>query len=317
MSRNFGNSNLDGRSSNNTRKIAILILAALLLLVGVAAAIIIPSIEASRKPPPRPQKANQIFLDPEPDVRMIGILIPNRRIEPGIQVTADMFRVETIGEDKVPARAVNNFSQIEGYYIKSELTPDNPINLDAFTTVAPASQITAKIKKGFRAVTISVDERSSVEGWARPGARVDVTWNTVVKGEASLIKLVTNAEVLSAQRQTANDQAKAQEIASQNTDESKEANGQPPVPSTVTLLVDEYDADKIQFAAVGGSLSLQLRNENDSSASKDTGPMDINKILGSKEGDANPKIGEVSSKGADGREVILCLYKNGEVKPCT
>ena len=87
---------------------------------------------------------------------------------------------------------------------------------------------------------------SSVEGWARAGAFVDVVWNSVINGKPAATVIIQNAKILSAERQI----------------EANPQEGQAPVPSTVTLLVLADDATKIHLAETTGKLSLQLRGDD-------------------------------------------------------
>ncbi|WKZ56432.1 MAG: Flp pilus assembly protein CpaB [Bdellovibrionota bacterium] len=187
-----------------------------------------------------------VVVQKEEDIRMVDVLVPVQDIDPGQALEPGMFRRESRPQIAVDSRAIKDFEEITGYYARSLIVKGQPLQKDYITTVRPVNNVTAKIPPGFRAVTISVDARSSVEGWARPGARVDVVWASKLKGQAGVTVIVQNAEVLSAERNT----------------ENKAQPGMP-VPSTVTLLVSAEDAAKIQLAVTTGSLNLTLRGDND------------------------------------------------------
>ena len=113
-----------------------------------------------------------------------------------------------------------------------------------------------------------MNETTSVEGWARPGANVDVLWMSRFGDREGLKTIVENAKVLSAERQI--------DSTSNNIT----------VPSTVTLLVTAQDAAKIQLASTTGTLSLLLRGDTDTSSSTLSSPITVEDLLGKeKKGD--------------------------------
>jgi Flp pilus assembly protein CpaB len=102
-------------------------------------------------------------------------------------------------------------------------------------------------------VTISVNAESAVEGWVRPGVRVDLVWTTSHVGKLIATTLVENALVLSAERSV-------QKIAA----DTRVAPAPQGLPSHVTLLVTVKDSQKIHLARRSpGSMSLSLRGDAD------------------------------------------------------
>ena len=170
-----------------------------------------------------------------------------------------------------------------------------PIHRDLVTTIRPANELTANIPEGYRAVTIRVDARTSVEGFTRPGARVDVYWTSTVKGKPTNRVIVQNAKVLSAERQT-------------------DSNSKPgaPVPSTVTLLVSARDAAKINLATTTGSIGLSLRGDTDSGRGEAVDSVSINDLYDADVG-ADPQKSKEGSVTIGGKKYNL--LRNGEMVP--
>lgn len=204
-----------------------------------------------------------IETEKEAPVRMVDVLVPVREIEAGKPLEASMFRRESRPQVGVSPRVVRDFEEIQGLYARSLIIPGQPLHRDLITTVRPTNAITANIPEGHRAVTISVDARSAVEGWVRPGARVDVAWASSIRGRPGVTIIVQNALVLSAER---------------NPDPKVQAGA--PVPSTVTLLVTADDAAKINLASTTGSLTLQLRGDNDPGRGRQGGSITIDDLYG-------------------------------------
>ncbi|NMC61904.1 MAG: Flp pilus assembly protein CpaB [SAR324 cluster bacterium] len=143
---------------------------------------------------------------------------------------------------------IRDLSSIRNQYASTQLSADTVVLKEQLSTTSPINVITSRIPEGFRAVSIPVDAESGVEGWARPGARVDVVWSTEHRGRKLVTTIVENAEVLSAERSTETDTATQM--------------GQP-LPSHITLLVSLKDAQRIHLAKASGALSLNLRGDTD------------------------------------------------------
>jgi Flp pilus assembly protein CpaB len=208
-------------------------------------------------------EARVVVVKQEPPVEMVDVLIPLRKIEVGIGLEPSMFRKEMRPQVGVSGRSVGSFEQIRGKYARALIVPGQPLHEDFLTDVRPGSVITTRIPEGFRAVTIRVDVRSSVEGWTSAGSRVDVHWLTNISGEPAVVTIVENAEVLSAERQT---------------DSAKLAVGT--VPSTVTLLVSADDSKRIQLGSNTGSLTLSLRGDFDSGKGSSSASLTRQDLLG-------------------------------------
>ncbi|MCB0336449.1 MAG: Flp pilus assembly protein CpaB, partial [Bdellovibrionales bacterium] len=121
------------------------------------------------------------------------------------------------------------------------------------------------------AVTIEIDSQSSVEGWARPGTKVDVTLTYMSNQELTSKVIVQNARVLSYGGD-----------ATLVTDHFGSLNRKSVKPgSTITLEVSPGDALKIQTSKQLGSLSLLMRAPEDDKAAAVT-EVDRNLIDGAK-----------------------------------
>lgn len=193
------------------------------------------------------------------------VLVPIESIKPGKKLTSTMFNVEARDVRGVERKVVHDMSEVENLYSTVLIVAGMPVMLDQVSSVAPVNAITASIPEGYRAVAIPINAETGVEGWVRPGAKVDVVWISQHRGRPLVSTIVENAEVLSAER-------------------SVERNPNPnaagkPVPSHVTLLLSVKDAQKIQLAKTTGSLSLSLRGDEDTNQVSGTGTMTIDKLL--------------------------------------
>ncbi len=135
---------------------------------------------------------------------------------------------------------------------------------DIAQTFTRASGVTAKIKKNFRAVSISVDSISSVNNLIRPGDNVDVIGTfrfPEMRGDNSLdtltLTILQNVRVLATGAQWETNYGLS--------DGGSARSGY----STVTLELTPKEVEMIIFASQKGKLTLSLRNYEESSFTQD------------------------------------------------
>lgn len=169
----------------------------------------------------------------KPLVNEIDIVVPKGRIEEGVRLDASMFTTVAIEQDKVPLAAVrkNDMNQIIGKFSTQPLAPNVPLNFD---NISSFRELGACLPAGYRAVKITVDSHSGVEGFAKPNSRADVLWTFTQDGQQKITVIASFLKVISI-------------------GEFKAANV-----NTITLAATEKDAKKIELAKTLGTLSLSL-----------------------------------------------------------
>lgn len=129
--------------------------------------------------------------------------------------------------------------------------------------VAPEGSLTGvigRIPEGMRALTVKVDEVSSVAGFIRPGSKVDIllagaenpSEGSKEKGSKIILQ---NVQVLAAGQRTT----------------QLEGKDKPQVINTVTLLLSPQEAEKVALATKMGTLLLTLRAGKDIASVKTRG----------------------------------------------
>lgn len=189
-----------------------------------------------------------VVVEKEAPVEMADVLVPIADIEQGKKLEPVMFRLEKRPKLAISQTSLKSFEEIKNQYARSIIPANQTMAREFLTSIRPSNPVIANIPAGFRAVTISVNATTAVEGWATAGAMVDVQWIADITGKRTATIIVENAKILSAERQTEGAQQQGQ--------------GQP-IPTTVTLLVSERDAQKITLATTSGSIILHLRGAND------------------------------------------------------
>ena len=157
--------------------------------------------------------------------------------------------------DQVPEGAVREAENIREMYAKANLPANQPILRSGISATLPSYGIMESLPPGHRAASIDVDATSGVEGWATPGAHVDVLL-TYIERETGLNTtrvVVEDAIVLSFDGST-----------KVNKSEKDLINGRSAISgSTVTLMVSLEDSLELQTARAMGKINLVLRNVND------------------------------------------------------
>ena len=155
---------------------------------------------------------------------------------------------------------VTELSELTSKRAALRIAAFSPIPKSAVTSKAHGqNSVIQQIPEGMRAVGIRVDSESAVEGWARPGSRVDVIvlYEQTTESKKVAAKVIAeNIVVLSAGG------AKHGEIASSLSTSAR-------IPKTVTLLVSQRDALEIKTASSMGRLTLSLRGASDVIPTKD------------------------------------------------
>lgn len=254
-------------------------------------------ISSNDKPEPA---AKYVEVVKDAPIDMVEVLVPIQSIESGRPLEPALFRKETKPKLGLSPRVVKDFEEIRGYYARTLIVAEQPLHSDYITKVRPISPIIQQIPEGYRAVTIRVDQVTGVEGWAQPGAQVDVMWSSKVNGKASITVIVENAKVLSAERVT-------------------QADSKPgmPIPSTITLLVSTEDSKRIQLATTAGTIFLTLRGEIGNSKGGLGGTITTDDLLN--RNGAEPKgpncTGRLRTCGRDGKCETLCIKSDGTMVP--
>jgi len=297
MSRQFGGF---GHARQQERARLLIILGGFLLIIVAGGSFYLISGPSPLKPAP---EATVVVQKPQPQLKTVNVIIPLQKIESGTELQPVLFRLEQRPELGLSSRAVKGFDDIKGCYSRSVILPGEPLIADLITPVRPTNALTANIPPGMRAVTISVNATSSVEGWALPGAKVDVVWASRIRGQPGVTVIVQNAKILSAERQL-------------------DPNSKPgaPTPNTVTLLVSADDSTRIQLAMTTGSLSLSLRGDGDPGAGTNGGSITVDQLLG---GNSQPALNNrgthavtIKVKGKDGKdEEMVFDQQTGKLLP--
>jgi Flp pilus assembly protein CpaB len=163
-------------------------------------------------------------------------------------------------------------------YASKLIQPNMPVSDEDISINPPLSSI--QIPAGFRLITILLDNQSGVDGFAKPGSRVDVNWTFVQDGKKKLASpLVKFVKVISVGGAT-DQNAKEQRV------EIKEKQK-----ITVSLLMSETQSQFIEVAKGSGTLSLVLVGGSEAPEDLDAPPkiIDMDMIISDKKPEVEPE----------------------------
>lgn len=260
----------------------------------VAASLIggIALIYFSGEPNP-PAASRPVVVERGPEIAMVDVLVPIRDIESGQGLSPRLFRKESRPKVGVSHGALRSFEELKNQYARTLLLEGQPVTRRALSPNKPPSELTPLIPEGYRAVSIRVNEITSVEGWARAESRVDLHWLRTGGGGASVRPIVQNVKVLSAERQI-------------------NANAPPgaPAPGTVTLLVTAEDSPRVTLAQATGQITMVLRGDLDVAATKDS-ELTINDLREGAPAKRTPSCeGKITIGG-----LKYCIGPRGQMQP--
>jgi Flp pilus assembly protein CpaB len=288
----------------DTHKTKVLWIGAFLVAtLAIVAVLIVVIWQTSDDPSNAIASTNLGAQDPSADATRIPVAFARVRIEEGTRLELHMFEQTPMDADKTPIAVIRwqDLNSVIGMYATRRINVDMPLVREDISQDAPLSSI--KIPPGFRAVSILVDSRSRVEGFAKPGSRVDILWAYLQDGQQKVATIVRFVKVLSVAGATKAD------------GDSTQVEGE----TTVTLLVSEKDAKKIELARTLGTISLSLVGDQEQGASStEPDAITLNDLIGRpamQEATEEPNDGEMFTVDPrTGREIRYVLRRGKWVR---
>ena len=169
------------------------------------------------------------------------------------KLTAAQMKAQHVDSNYMPSP-----KQIIGRVLRDGLKEGSTFDTPDFYPEGTGPGVTAKVKPGYRAVTVTVENDAAVSGFAFPGAVVDVVFRANAGGPQednapeTTIVLIEAAEVLAVNQETVN--GSRQDRADANAATKKVA---------VTLSVTLRQAADLRVVDGRGTMSIALRNSDD------------------------------------------------------
>lgn len=213
------------------------------------------AVEDEFKQAPAP-KLSQTALPTKQDLDMVPVVIVNADLNFGDQITEAALRVVDMPRDIVPAGALSDLSDIfspgyneieDGAFIALSNIKMNEVFLPhRVSGLNGRASLSARIRPGYRAVSIRVNDVTGVAGFVVPGDLVDIQYISEPDPNAKIPNFRSDI-ILQSIRVLGIDQSHNREQDGAN------------VARTVTLEVSHMDAQALSVAQSRGRLSLVLR----------------------------------------------------------
>ena len=207
------------------------------------------------------------------------IVVALTEIQTGDPIKAEMIKLESWPQDKVPPGAVTSLEGLTERRAKSKLYPGEPlIDGKLFAKGESGAGVTDDIPLGMKIATVKVDAVSGLAGLVKPGDRVDVLVHLTENPAKGILKTSTISP-----KNLQNVTVKAIDNVFE-----RDKNGEQQVTAkTITLLVTPSQAQLVMFASEVGQIRFIGRNVNDTTSDEQTVAVSVAELLnGLKEGDA-------------------------------
>jgi pilus assembly protein CpaB len=206
-------------------------------------------------------------------------------LEPGTRLSADMVAVRDVPSEWLPSGYVEptRYADVDGSVLAHRLRRGEPIAL-SHLEAERVQGLSGRLDAGRRAVTIPVDELSSVSGLVQPGDAVDLHVSFEHRGRRVTMPLLQGMRVLATGHRV---------DAGQAGEAGREAF------STLTLDAAPADALKLIAAREGGTITAMLRKPGDSSPAAGRLDGDLASMLG---------LREKPAKAAPPRPSVTIIY---------
>ncbi|TCB38029.1 Flp pilus assembly protein CpaB [Acinetobacter sp. ANC 4910] len=176
----------------------------------------------------------------------VTYVVASKELLAGSLISADTVSQRNIPSDYQQSNAVlaTDFDSIDGLPLKVDLKPGDIV---MYSMVDAKKDIAKLISPGRRALTIPVDDESSISTMLKPGDLIDLMVTLQSAEKTATVPLMQGVKILATGKQT------------DVSDEVSDSTGY----TNITLDVSADDAKNITLAASMGRISAILRNPDD------------------------------------------------------
>ncbi len=219
----------------------------LLIIVGLAVTATMLYMQQSQK---KTEEINALTAAHNAEANQKGqVVYAAKDIPEGTEITADALEQREELISKIPTGAMTSTSAGVGGLAAYPIQQGTIVLSNAVKARIAQQGFEGKIKEGMRAVTFGIDSNAGVAGFISPGAHVDILCITGSAAETKAAPVLADVEV----------------IAVGTTYRKAPGETQATQASSITVLVNPDDAEKLVKAVSAGKPYLTLRNDKDHS----------------------------------------------------
>jgi pilus assembly protein CpaB len=229
------------------------------------------------------------------NLNMAKVVVAKQDVPAGQELTSDDL---TIGELATGTAASPNAYRdpvdLIGRVPTIPLIAGQAVTESLLAPKGSGSGLQALIPKGMRAITVEVDEFSSVAFYLTPGCHVDILHSMHDNSGESITKTIVQNVLITAV----------------GTRPDPNANT-PAAVKSVTLLVTPHQAELVALASATGRPRFILRNSNDTISADDASGVTMTELMGSPKNEAPTPVIYPSTQPASGTDA----FGNGKPAP--
>lgn len=197
------------------------------------------------------EEAVKSMPEAPPKINTRSVVVAKTNIEAQTPLKSEMLELKEMPEDMVPANAVSDENELLDRSTKAPIFEGDFITPQKVYGESEASGFVGMIPKDCRAVSVSVNDVTSVAGFAKPGDRVDVILVEKSDDSATSSILLQNVLLLSI-----NGDMGANRSSDENVDPATQAISNPTI---ATLALKPNEVLQLVSASRIGSIYLMLR----------------------------------------------------------
>ena len=252
------------------------------------------------------EKETAAVLTQQAQVKTLSVVVPTQSLKAGAFLDQSMVAARPVPETFVNADALtpDTFDNFRGQELTVDVEAGKPL-LSAF--FAPKRKVfSEQIEIGVRAITIPVDEISSISGLLRAGDRIDFMFVAEQRSDAEggfIVPLLQDVMVRATGKIT------AAEFAANRKRPGPSAADDPYAKqsfSTVTIAVQPKDAQKLILAQRMGKIIAALRNPEDrDTLTSGTNTMDLANLIDTFRPPRSGNASDVSNSSTVDKELLV------------
>lgn len=193
---------------------------------------------------------------------LTSVVVARQDISAGTTLAENMLKEETMSKNMLQPRAATSVDRVVNKVAIAPISKGEQILLNKLAMSGLETSLSAKIPKGKRAITISVDNISSVGGMIKPGDHVDVMGMVPLPAMTPEGKQVTQMTTMPL-FQDVLVLAVGQEFSSTTYGLSGEKKDEKKIAPAITLALGPQEANIISFVQEQAKIRLVLRSPED------------------------------------------------------
>jgi pilus assembly protein CpaB len=191
------------------------------------------------------------------EVKTVAVVIAKGPIGPGTSLTPELLDVTRIPGETMPAGTAASVDSLLGRVTLAPLFDGQPVRTDYLAPKGSPAGLASLVPAGMRAVTVDVNETSSVAGLITPGCHVDLVSCLGVDNDHMVSRTVAQDIFVV---------AVGQRLSAQHAEGEKDTSYH-----TITLLATPHNAELLTLASNTSRCRLVLRGAGDKTRSDSEG----------------------------------------------